>query len=272
MDYPVPNSDARRGFVTKAAAIGAELLLVEDDDDVRRALERVLDHAGYGVVSVSTMAEARIMVEQRDFEVAVVDFRLPDGTGADLVEDLVARDPICRSVVVTGAIGAEPAAHAARVGAHAYVRKPVDVRILLHAIQRTLESTRDWRGHLALADGRGARQREGPAPVGLDIGAAVARLRHLGRLTPVGTLTAWRLLWGDSNREIADVLGVSERTAKYHVAEVLSRTRARTRGRLLRTLLLDARVDDPWAERVVDLQPPMTNAPVPDEDPPCPEG
>ena len=241
--------DAVQGSMEETGADAVDrVLLVEDDEGASRALGRVLEGAGYRVTQAQTLALARAAIDgaDRDFSAAVVDFSLPDGAGTDLVEELLARNPICRSLVITGSVEREPATQSARVGAHVYTRKPVDVPTLLDAVARTIRSTQEWRRCLVKARTGEVANTGEPSPVDFDVAAAVSRLAHVAHLTPINTIAAWRLLWGDSNREIAAVLGVSERTAKFHVAEVLARTGARSRAGLLRVLLLDSGVEDPW--------------------------
>lgn len=237
-----PEGTVKRGLVD------ATVLVVEDDESVRAAFLDALRRAGYRTEGVATIEEAQRAIEAPHtvFEAAVVDFQLPDGTAPDLVAWLIDRDVMCRSVVVTGEAGPESATESAHVGAHAYIRKPVSVPALLDAVRDTVRSTLEWRGVLERTH-NGRSGGKGPLPV--DLGAAVTRLKQMGRLSRIDTITAWRLLWGDTNREIAQVLGCTERTAKFHVAEVLARTGARSRTGLLRVLLEDAGVEDPWLER-----------------------
>lgn len=225
------------------------VLVIEDDGLVRRSYRRVLTHAGYEMVEAESIAAARIaLTGSTDFHAALVDYNLPDGTATEIVQELVERRPLCRSTVVTGAADVQVASEAARAGAHIYLRKPNTAPEILTAVARTVRSTLEWRDalrHSMPAVGPS----ETPVPVEFDLGAAVARLRYLGDLSPAATLTAWRMLWGDSNRRIAALMNTSARTVKYHVAEVLSRTGARNRANLLRVLLEDAGRADPWAAR-----------------------
>lgn len=239
------------------------ILVVEDDALLRRTYERTLEQAGYEVVSAGSVTQARECYGgTREFVAAVVDYRLPDGTALAVVQELIDRSPLCRSVVVTGTAEAAPASESARVGAHAYLRKPATPPVLLDAVRRTTASTWEWREALRHAIDRGEKSE--PPPVVFDMRRAMARLKYIAGLSPASTITAWRLLWGDSNRRIAEILGCTERTVKFHVTEVLSRTGARSRAGLLRVLLEDAGIPDPWAERTPDSPGEPPGAPLDD--------
>jgi len=231
------------------------LLLVEDYVPLRRTYERTFTDAGYEVVTADSVDTARQAFSDSsvDFHAALLDFRLPDGTAATLVQELLDRNPLCRSAVVTGAADDETAMETARCGAHMYIRKPETFPNLLAALAGTVQSTLEWRRALGQllpgTNNEPGSPSTAPSPVGMDMQKAMSRLAHVAGLTHVETLVAWRLLWGDSNKRIAKLLGCSERTAKYHVAAVLAHTAAKTRNGLLRVLLVDAGIEDPWAAR-----------------------
>ena len=239
--------------LTKAAVetTAYRILLVEDYEPLRNTYARTFTEAGYEVLAAATLeAGRRLLSDARDVHAAVLDYRLPDGTASGLVQELLDRQPLCRSAVVTGAIDDETAMESARCGAHAYVRKPESSPNLLATLASTVASTLEWRRtlgqHVPISAGTPASV---PAPIGLDTHAAIARLAHVSKLSHFETLVAWRLLWGDSNRRMAQLLACTERTAKYHVAAVLARTGAKNRNALLRVLLLDAGQQDPWDSR-----------------------
>lgn len=227
------------------------ILLVEDYEPLRKSYARTFADAGYEVLDSGTLEAARASIaDGRDVHAALLDYRLPDGTAMSLVQELLDRRPLCRSAVVTGAIDDETAMESARCGAHAYVRKPETFPNLIATLASTVASTLEWRRAL----GQDAPSGDTPAPnvpvpVGMDTKGAMARLAHISGLSHFETLVAWRLLWGDSNKRIAQLLGCTERTAKYHVAAVLARTGAKNRNALLKVLLVDAGMEDPWASR-----------------------
>lgn len=227
------------------------ILLVEDYEPLRHSYSRTFTEAGYEVLSAGTLAAGRALLgDELDVHGALLDYRLPDGTAAALVQELLDRKPLCRSAVVTGAVDDETAMESARCGAHAYVRKPETFPNLLATLASTVASTLEWRRTLGQQSSASGTATAGvPTPIGMDTQKAMARLAHIAGLSHFETLVAWRLLWGDSNKRMAQLLGCTERTAKYHVAAVLARTGAKNRNALLKVLLMDAGFEDPWASR-----------------------
>lgn len=229
------------------------VLLVEPDGRMRQTTTEHLERGGYEVLAASTIAEARTRLDRTpDLHAAIVEAELPDGAGSDLIRLLLDRRPLCRSLVSANGTSPELGAISARAGAHVYLRKPHALPELLDAVSRTVHSTLEWRHALNPAhanQGRAWVLDDAPLPVSFDVQRAMARLRFVANLSPAETMTAWRLLWGDSNKRMSELMGCTERTVKFHVAEVLARTGARSRAGLLRVLLEDAGLRDPWDGR-----------------------
>src|SRR6185436_9981559 len=101
-------------------------LLVDDDDAFRDALGAALGRRGFAVTLASGPAQARAAAEEHVFEHAIVDVRMPGGSGIDLVADLRRLDEGTRIVVLTGYGTIANAVEAMRAGAADYLTKPVD--------------------------------------------------------------------------------------------------------------------------------------------------
>ncbi len=102
------------------------LLLVEDDPVFRAALGRALAHRGYLVVEAGTVAEALTRARRDPPRNAVLDLRLPDGSGLDLLGELLSLTPALRAVILTGWGSIATAMQAVRLGAVDFLAKPVD--------------------------------------------------------------------------------------------------------------------------------------------------
>jgi two-component system response regulator RegA len=112
------------------------LLLVEDDETLRERLTRAFARRGYAVTGAGTVGEALSAARTDPPELAVVDLKLPDGTGLDVVRELRALDAATRVVVLTGYGSIATAVEAVRLGAVDYVPKPATAEAILAALLR----------------------------------------------------------------------------------------------------------------------------------------
>lgn len=110
------------------------LLVVDDDDAFREATKRALERRGFAVSAASDPKAAEALARETVFEYALVDVRMPGGSGIDLVERLRAIDEGTRVVVLTGYGTIANAVAAMRAGAVDYLTKPTDAP----AIERAL--------------------------------------------------------------------------------------------------------------------------------------
>src|SRR5215471_6539998 len=111
----------------------ALILLVEDDEPLRGRLTRAFEARGLDVVAVGTIAEAEAFLARDVPEFAVLDLRVSDGSGLDLIHQLKHADPATRIVVLTGYGSIATAVEAVRRGATHYLTKPADADEILSA-------------------------------------------------------------------------------------------------------------------------------------------
>ena len=112
--------------------------IVDDDASLRRALARLLRTAGWQTVTFAS-AEAFLHTDpQMPLDCLVLDVWLPGMTGMALLEHLVALGSTLPVILITGREDVQTRLHAARKGAVAYLRKPLDEHDLLLALQRAL--------------------------------------------------------------------------------------------------------------------------------------
>lgn len=112
-----------------------ELLLVDDDAPFRQRLQVTLERKGYAVHGAGSLAEARTLVGQVTPTHAVVDMRLGDGNGLDLVDELRGLSPTMRIVVLTGYGNLATAVAAVKAGAVDYLAKPADPDEIIRALE-----------------------------------------------------------------------------------------------------------------------------------------
>ncbi len=117
------------------------LLLVDDDKAFLTRLERAMEKRGFAVQSADSVASGLSAVEASPPAYAVVDLRLEDGNGLDVVDALHRRRPEARAVVLTGYGNIATAVTAVKLGAVDYLSKPADADDVINALLATGEAT-----------------------------------------------------------------------------------------------------------------------------------
>jgi two-component system response regulator RegA len=115
---------------------GRSLLLVDDDTTFRARLARAFADRGYAVREASDGAAALALAREESPELAVVDLRMPESDGLDVVRRLKAIDATTNVVVLTGYGSIATALEAVRLGATHYLTKPADADDLIAAFAR----------------------------------------------------------------------------------------------------------------------------------------
>jgi ActR/RegA family two-component response regulator len=119
--------------------MGARILVVDDDKQVRAYLSRVLSKlGGFSVEVAETGEEALQMIETAMFDLALVDLKLPDMDGLRLITDIVNAKPQILTVLITGHGSIQSAVEATKRGASDYLTKPFDLDDMLARLRRVL--------------------------------------------------------------------------------------------------------------------------------------
>lgn len=113
------------------------LLLVDDDQAFLTRLGKAMEKRGFAVELAGSVAEGKAIAVARPPAYAVVDLRLEDGNGLDVVETLRDRRPDSRIVVLTGYGAIATAVAAVKFGATDYLSKPADANDVTHALLAT---------------------------------------------------------------------------------------------------------------------------------------
>jgi DNA-binding NtrC family response regulator len=108
----------------------SQILIVDDEELYRRALERILARAGHGVVTARDAAEAMAIVSAEPLDLVLCDIRMPGISGLELVRQIRDVDPDLPCIVVTGYGSAEQSIEALHAGAFWYLEKPFEQRSL----------------------------------------------------------------------------------------------------------------------------------------------
>ena len=118
------------------------LLVVDDDQTTRETLSEFFSGAGYSVHVAATATDGRRGAATHAPDVALVDLRLPDADGLQLIEALLADDPDLAIIVLTGHADVSLAVRAMRLGAIDLIEKPVDLEVVQRAVERAAERAR----------------------------------------------------------------------------------------------------------------------------------
>ena len=110
------------------------VLIVEDDRSFLQRLAKALESRGFAVSIAESVADGLLKVEQAPPAYAVVDMRLGDGNGLDVISALKRRRPDARGIILTGYGNIATAVNAVKMGAVDYLAKPVDADDVVAAL------------------------------------------------------------------------------------------------------------------------------------------
>jgi DNA-binding NtrC family response regulator len=128
------------------------VLVVDDDADVRALLHRVLTKSGYLTAEAASGGEARSILARQEFDVALIDIRLPDASGLDVLRWARESELDTEFVVLTGNADVETAVEAMRLGAYDYVAKPWRNAELVEILGKAAEKKGLRRENVALRE------------------------------------------------------------------------------------------------------------------------
>jgi DNA-binding NtrC family response regulator len=117
----------------------ARILVVDDDENIRRVLIAILEDEGYIVEPVGTARAAIEATKRKFYDVALIDIRLPDMEGTELLTRMKDTTPRMRKIIITGYPTLQNAIEAVNRRADAYIMKPFDVEKVLKTIKDQLE-------------------------------------------------------------------------------------------------------------------------------------
>jgi len=181
------------------------IFIVDDDASVRESTELMLKSVGFNVktfVSAQDFLSANL---QESFGCLILDVRMPGISGLDLQEKLVSSKTPLPVIFITGHGTVPMSVRAMKAGAVDFLPKPFDEQDLLDAIHRAIAQQRERRLKKDEAD---------------------ELQQRLDTLTPREYEVFSLLVTGMANKEIAYKLGMSERTVKFHRANIMEKTNA----------------------------------------------
>jgi two-component system NtrC family response regulator len=115
------------------------ILVVDDDKNVRKTMNIILTKKGYAVDLAASGNEAINRAKETVYKVAIIDIRLPDMEGVELLTKMRETVPKTRKIMITGYPTMQNAVTALNSKADAYLIKPVDIKKLLGIIQEQIQ-------------------------------------------------------------------------------------------------------------------------------------
>lgn len=182
------------------------VMIIDDHEVVRRGIAEVIDRSeGLNVVAeAGTVSEALRRAELMQPEVALIDLRLPDGTGLDIIEQLREYSPHTQCIVLTSFDDDDAVAESLEAGAKAFLLKTVRGAEITDVIRAVAD------GRVLLDERTVTRRRADHDDPTADLTPSERKVLNL-----IGE--------GLSNREIGEKLGVAEKTVKNHITSLLSK-------------------------------------------------
>jgi DNA-binding NtrC family response regulator len=119
-----------------------ELLVLEDDEALAELHSAALGEAGYAVKIAATLAAARTLLKETEFDVALLDLHLPDGNSLDLLEELSGDGAPTETIVLSGSRDVPSAIQAMKLGAADYLVKPASLAEIELAVSLAVERKR----------------------------------------------------------------------------------------------------------------------------------
>lgn len=116
----------------------ARILVVDDDESIRKTLEAILGGKGYRVDTAENGKQAIEKTNNYFYNVALIDVRLPDMEGTELLTKMKDTTPKMRKIIITGYPSLQNAVEALNNEANAYVLKPIDIKKTLETIREQL--------------------------------------------------------------------------------------------------------------------------------------
>jgi two-component system response regulator PilR (NtrC family) len=121
----------------------ARILIVDDDESIRKVLSTILEEEGYAVDMAMNGKDAIKKSNERFYNLALIDIRLPDVEGIELLTRMKDTTPKMRKIMITGYPSLQNAVEALNKGANAYIMKPLDMDKILKTIKEQLQKQRE---------------------------------------------------------------------------------------------------------------------------------
>jgi len=116
----------------------SSILFVDDDDELREIVRMQLSEAGYEVDEAVDGLVALEKLQQRPYDLVLLDITMPGKTGMDVLSFVKEQSMKCHVIMLTGVVGLSMAIDSLNLGADDYITKPYNMDYLLSSIKRVL--------------------------------------------------------------------------------------------------------------------------------------
>src|ERR1700728_4236863 len=130
----------RRECVLSPKSSGNNVLVVDDDNAVCRIVERMLSDEQYKVQTSQSVAEALRVIEQQPFDAYVMDYKLPDGSGLDVAEEIRSKGSEAPIILISGYDTASVASRAEKLNIFDFLQKPFSREMICNALKKAIGS------------------------------------------------------------------------------------------------------------------------------------
>jgi two-component system response regulator FixJ len=215
--------------LTDPTPLELEAHIVDDDDDFLHVTRLLLEAHGFRVTTHASMTSFEARLEHPLRGCLILDLRMPDGDGMDLLRNLHARGDSPPVIILSGHVDVPIAVEAMRMGAWTVLEKPFEPSELIELAHSA---------NVAEAESRAQRT------------AHLHAARRYRSLTPREREVCDLVCQGSSNREIGEILGISARTVEIHRSRVMSKMWTPSLAELVQTRLELGQIEpDPRLEK-----------------------
>lgn len=137
----------------------AEILIVDDEEEIRKNLSRHFRYIGYDVDTAGHGLDALRILEEKHMEVLITDIIMPEMNGIELMKAVREKYPTIQCIVMTGFVTVENFLAALKYGANTCIFKPIhDMQELEMAVKKAVENIRLWKRKLQELQGMKSAQ------------------------------------------------------------------------------------------------------------------
>ena len=119
---------------------GLRLLLIDDDEWVRDSMRLFFESEGCHILTMETAEEGLNALKKQDFDIIIIDYRLPGLDGLEFLRRIQKRYPVAMKILITAYVNEKLVAEARKLGVHEYISKPFTSEAIEASLNRLIEN------------------------------------------------------------------------------------------------------------------------------------